>query len=76
MQNQILTNNLFLYNVCSAYNSVINLRIDFTSICIIKEILNNFIYIYILQKLIVELMLIRNFSFLTMNIVNPFFLIF
>lgn len=47
MQNQILTNNLFLYNVCSAYNPVINLRIDFTSICIIKEILNNFIYIYI-----------------------------
>lgn len=46
MQNQILTNNLFLYNVCSAYNPVINLRIDFTSICIIKEILNNFIYIY------------------------------
>lgn len=76
MQNQILTNNLFLYNVCSAYNPVINLRIDFTSICIIKEILNNFIYIYILKKLIVELMLIRNFSFLTMNIVNPFFLIF
>lgn len=76
MQNQILTNNLFLYNVCSAYNPVINLRIDFTSICIIKEILNNFIYIYILKKLIIELMLIRNFSFLTMNIVNPFFLIF
>lgn len=41
------SNILFLYNVCSAYNPVINLM-DFINICITKEILNsNFIYIHI-----------------------------